>query len=99
MIHFHGLIVCKAPRQFYFSTIRYQYKEIEGKWLKKWQSNRPPDDTPESATGLDKKHRMILAMFPYPSGRLHMGHVRVYTITDCLARWHKMCGEKVPLNV
>ncbi len=71
--------------------MRYQPKEIEGKWQKRWEEEgvfRCPDE-------ITAPKFYCLEMFPYPSGRIHMGHVRVYTIGDLIARFKRMRGFQV----
>lgn len=70
---------------------RYNPIEIEEKWQKTW-GEQGVDTTP---TETDKPKFYALSMFPYPSGNLHMGHVRNYTITDAIARVHRMQGYRV----
>ncbi len=71
---------------------RYDPNEIEIRWQNKWDiSNQNKTEEP----GKGDKTYYALSMFPYPSGTLHMGHVRNYVITDVLARFHKMNGYKV----
>jgi len=66
-------------------------KSLEQKWQKFWKENKT--FAADSATKKPKYY--VLEMFPYPSGKIHMGHVRNYTIADVIARMKKMQGHEV----
>ncbi len=70
---------------------RYNPAAIEAKWQARWAEARPfaTPDTPR------RPKYYCLEMFPYPSGRIHMGHVRNYAIGDVIARFHRMQGYEV----
>ena len=70
---------------------RYQFSEIEKKWQKYWEENKTFRVTEDPS----KKKYYDLEMFPYPSGKLHMGHVRNYSIADVIARFKTMQGYNV----
>ncbi|MGA9391381.1 MAG: leucine--tRNA ligase [Candidatus Sulfotelmatobacter sp.] len=72
---------------------RYQPQRVETKWFERWQSD-PQLYAAEPADSSKKKY-YVLEMLPYPSGALHMGHVRNYSIGDALARYMWMNGYNV----
>ncbi len=70
---------------------KYEPKEIEAKWQKYWEENGMFTTAQRS----DLQKYYMLVMFPYPSGTLHVGHVKNYVIGDAVARYKRMCGYNV----
>jgi leucyl-tRNA synthetase len=73
------------------ADFEFDFAAIEKKWQLEWERSRIFNVTEDPG----RKKYYVLEMFPYPSGKLHMGHVRNYAIGDCFARFKRMCGFNV----
>src|ERR1700679_3569734 len=73
---------------------RYNVRETEAKWQKLW-ADRKSFEAKEPGTEQSRPKYFVMSMFPYPSGRIHMGHVRNYTLSDVVARYKPAQGFNV----
>lgn len=75
---------------------RLDFQAIDAKWQRRWADEAT---SALQSASYSKEKAYIVPMFPYPSGNLHLGHFRVYTIADVLARFNQMKGRKTILPI
>ncbi len=74
---------------------KYIPQDIEPQWQARWAEQRIYNVPQPAAGGQEERKFYVASMLPYPSGDLHMGHMRNYTIGDVVVRYHRMKGERV----
>jgi leucyl-tRNA synthetase len=77
---------------------RYDPKEIEPRWQRVWADERTwevPNPRPGTARSGDAPNSYVLEMLPYPSGEPHIGHLKVYSVGDAVAHFHRRTGRRV----
>ena len=75
------------------SDVRYDPSEIEPRWQKVWADEQTWHVSNGEASDREKSY--VLVMLPYPSGELHIGHLKVYSVGDACAHYHRRIGQRV----
>jgi leucyl-tRNA synthetase len=75
---------------------RFEPKEIEPRWQRVWADERTWEVSNDAASGAEQREKSyVLVMLPYPSGEPHIGHLKVYSVGDAMAHFHRRIGRRV----